>query len=170
VKTNGKLVRIGVQQRFFPALSRSPLGALDSALPEREDTDEERKLKEEQDARDHEAAMREALDHYDRTQDRAAAHDTYLRARDRRRRLRSAADSEGAYERRVREDYRNARDGDPDHRKDFASAASGGPDKPAADGRRGARDSRFAHDAAGRRGHVDVKAIFGSGAHRAQNH
>ena len=139
----GKWITVGSQKRFFPAVHRDPGGALDSALPH-EDTDEERKLEEAQDERDHEAAMREALDHYDRTHDRAAAHDSYLRARDRRRRLRSAADSEGAYERRVREDYRNARDGDPDHRKDFASAASGGPDKPAADGRRGMAQDRGA--------------------------
>ena len=168
MKAAGKLIRIGVQRRFFPAIPRDPLGALDSALPERED--DEPSLDERERALDaREAALDEleASDDEGKTdseaRDRKIARDArraarIKRARDARRGARDNSDwpsaaAEHAAETGDRGGRRTGRDALPDprdHRRDFRS---------------GSADS-MARDGAGRS--VDVGAIFGHTAHHAR--
>jgi len=167
VKAAGKLIRIGAQQRFFPAVHRDPGGALDAAL-EHED---EPSLDERERALDaREAALDELEADADQGRTDAEARDRKIardarraarikRARDARRGARDNSDwpsaaAEHAAETGDRGGRRTGRDALPDprdHRRDFRS---------------GSADS-MARDSAGRS--VDVGAIFGSGAHRPQN-
>ena len=167
MRTNGKLVRIGGQQRFFPAVHRDPGGALDAAL-EHED---EPSLDERERALDAREAARDEIEAADdegktdaEARDRKIARDArraarIKRARDARRGARDDADWPSAAAEHAAETGRDRRTGrdalaDPtDHRRDFRS---------------GSADSRMARDSAGRS--VDVGAIFGSGAHRPENH
>ena len=133
----GKLITIGKRSRFFPALSRNPLGALDSAIEERDDDKNQAAL---------DAVVRYIGDCSDaQAEELQAALDRRAGARDRR------ARDEGQP---TREDvFRHARD---DHRDDFRPIAAGGPDNPTA------KDSRrMAHDRAVKaRSCPDVSELF----------
>jgi hypothetical protein len=148
VKTvRGKLVKFDDgSTRFFPAI-HNPLGACDSAL---EDADDK-----------HHAALAHAHDcSDDEAQELQDALDRRAGARDRKAR---AGDSES--ERSREEAYALERGSAvDDHRNDFASIASGGPDKRGADSRM-ALDRRT-RSAAG----LDIGAIFGAGTHPHRNH
>lgn len=139
----GKLVCIGKQQKYFPPIARSsPLGALDSAHePDDKDEAHAAAVAHVGDCSDEQAQeLQDALDR------RAGA-----RARDKR-----ARDEEQPELPSREEAYMRARDADPDPRRDFASQASGRPDRPAS-------DSRMAHDAARRAraaAAVDIGALF----------
>jgi hypothetical protein len=159
--TTGKVVRIGSQKRFFPALERSPRGAYDSA-PEREDDEaHDAALEHVRGCSDERAAeIQDALDR------RAGA-----AARDRRARDGEEADRDMA--------YRISRDGERDHRSDFEPIAAGGPDKASRDAFARAADQirGRAHDArrgvamdAKARALTDVDVIFGAGGHPQRNH
>lgn len=180
----GKLITMGLQQRFFPALS-SPQGALDEAPDrERDDKDDDRDDREAAlDAREAALDMREADEDDDKddeeAKDRHRARDARAIARDKRAHARRAAARDGelgeAGSPPVATRARGGRDApaDPqDHRRDFRSGdrARDGKSRATADSRRGmdARMPTLAEIFPSMNRHpnasadADVDSIFGS--------
>jgi hypothetical protein len=154
---NGKLVTIGNQTRFFPAVLRNPVAAYDAKPADDEPSDVDER-EEAMDAREADLDWREAASDEgkedDEAKDRKAARDARAIARDKR-----AHDRRGGVGARDGEEsdrdlaYRLSRDSETDHRSDFAPLAAGGSDSPAArDAFRRAADSIRGRAADSRRG------------------
>jgi len=163
--SRGKLVTIGGQRRFFPAVHRDPGGALDAAIEhEHEPTLDERERA--LDAREAALDELEAADDEGKTDeeagDRKRARDSRRAARIKRARdwRRGARDGEwltrseheaAEGDKGRRRSGRDALPDHDDHRRDFRS---------------GSADS-MARDSAG--GRVDIEAIFGTAAHQRRS-
>lgn len=135
---NGKNIVIGKQQRYFPPIARSPLGALDSAHePDDKDDAHAAAVAHVGDCSDEQAEeLQAALDR------RAGARARAARARDEEQPELPSREEAAA----------RARDG---HEHDFRPLAAGGPDRRAADSRM-AQDRRTRAAAA----KIDLAEIF----------